>query len=246
MAILVTRPAPDNVRTAVALRERGYDVHLAPMLRMETVAFALDDASTFGGIILTSANAVRALAQHPARTNLIGLPAYAVGEQTAQAARAAGFEKVTVAAGDSAALRDLIAAQTAPRRNAARRLPLLYLAGATPSRDLAGELAAHQIPVIQQTVYRMVPERELPETVRAAFARDAIAAVLHYSADSARAFVEAVRGEGLEISALAVPQMCLSPAIAAVLREAGATRLAVAPQPRETALFGALPPPSSA
>ena len=37
MAILVTRPQPDNARTAAALRARGHDVLAAPMLRFEKV-----------------------------------------------------------------------------------------------------------------------------------------------------------------------------------------------------------------
>ena len=38
MAILVTRPHPDNEATASALRGRGFEVLLAPMLRFEAVA----------------------------------------------------------------------------------------------------------------------------------------------------------------------------------------------------------------
>jgi uroporphyrinogen-III synthase len=64
--------------------------------------------------------------------------------------------------------------------------------------------------------------------------------VLHYSRRSARAFLDAARAEGVEISALAVPQCCLSETVAGVLREAGAPQVAVAASPDENALFGAL------
>ncbi len=37
-----------------------------------------------------------------------------------------------------------------------------------------------------------------------------IEAVLHYSQRSARAFLEAARADGVEITALAVPQCCIS------------------------------------
>ena len=46
--------------------------------------------------------------------------------------------------------------------------------------------------------------------------------MLHYSRRSARAFLEAARADGVEISALAVPQCCISANVAAILREAGA------------------------
>ena len=39
MAILVTRPQPDNARTTAALRAQGYDVLPAPVLRFEKCCF---------------------------------------------------------------------------------------------------------------------------------------------------------------------------------------------------------------
>ena len=39
MAVLVTRPQPDDESTAKSLRARGLEVLKAPMLRFEPVAF---------------------------------------------------------------------------------------------------------------------------------------------------------------------------------------------------------------
>jgi len=86
----------------------------------------------------------------------------------------------------------------------------------------------------------MVALATLPRESLEAFATNAIAAVLHYSARSARAFVEAVQSAGIEISALSVPQCCISASVAAILREAGATRVQAAASPDENALFEAL------
>ncbi|TAK46864.1 MAG: uroporphyrinogen-III synthase [Xanthobacteraceae bacterium] len=249
MAILVTRPAPDNAKTAAALRARGYGVVLAPMLQMEPVAFALDPATPASGVILTSANAARALLPHPARAQLCGLPLFAVGARTAAAAREVGFSDVISADGDSADLRDLIVARSSAgkargtKTKTKTRLasgPLLYLCGEQLSRDLSAELESRGVAVIVHTIYRMNPVRDLADDARAAFAGGAIDAVMHYSAQSARAFVEAMRAAGLEITALALPQACLSATVAAELREAGASRLIVAPQPDEAALIEAL------
>jgi uroporphyrinogen-III synthase len=63
---------------------------------------------------------------------------------------------------------------------------------------------------------------------------------LHYSRRSARAFVDAVRAEGVEISALAIPQCCISSAVASILHDAGAAQVKVAASPDENALFGVL------
>ena len=77
--------------------------------------------------------------------------------------------------------------------------------------------------VVTQTTYRMAPVKLLPRDVCEGFAAHGIEAVLHYSRRSARAFLEAARGEGVEISALAIPQCCLSETVAGDLREAGAS-----------------------
>ena len=99
------------------------------------------------------------------------------------------------------------------------------------------------------TAYRMATIGELPVEVGAALAAGAIEAVLHYSARSARAFVAAVQAAGVEITALALPQCCISEAVASVLRDDGATQVAVAHAPDEDAMLAALAralPPSGA
>jgi len=60
MAVLVTRPSPDSDRTAEALRARGFDALLAPMLRFEPVACSGLDAE-YGAVMATSVNALRAV-----------------------------------------------------------------------------------------------------------------------------------------------------------------------------------------
>jgi uroporphyrinogen-III synthase len=237
MAILVTRPQPDNEATASALRARGYEVLLAPMLRFEAVPPGDDLDARYDAVIVSSANALRAvdLAGHA----LLASPVYAVGEHTAEAARAAGFRKVLSAAGDACGLRDLLRARV-KAKELKKRARLIYLAGADLSRDLAGKLGADGFDVVTRTTYRMVALATLPRDALDAFAANGIEAVLHYSARSARAFVEAVRGAGIEISALSVLQCCLSGNVAAILREAGATSVQVAATPDEKALFEAL------
>src|SRR6185436_5624485 len=108
MAILVTRPHPDDETTAKALRDRGFDVLRAPMLRFEPVPFQDDADARYGAIIVTSANALRAIMPHLAGSRLLNLPLFAVGEHTASVARDAGFGEVMTAKGDAAALRELV------------------------------------------------------------------------------------------------------------------------------------------
>jgi uroporphyrinogen-III synthase len=239
MAVLVTRPHPDDEATAAALRARGFEVLRAPMLRFEPVPFQDDLDASHGAVIATSANALRAIAPHLADSRLLKLPLFAVGEHTASAAREAGFGEVIAAKGDAGALRDLVLAAVKSKQ-LKKASTLLYLAGADLARDLAGELGEKGFTVVTHTTYRMIPASGLPREICDAFVANHIEAVLHYSRRSARAFLDAARSGGVEISALALPQCCISPTVAAVLRDAGATQVTVAAQADENALFEVL------
>ena len=239
MAVLVTRPQPDDETTAAALRARGFAVLTAPMLRFEPVAFRDDEDARYGAIIVTSANALRGLTPHLKGSKLLKLPLFAVGERTAAAARDVGFENVIAADGDASRLRDLVLASV-KAKDLKKTSPLLYLAGADLARDLSGELGERGFTVVIHTTYRMAQVIGLPRETSEAFTSNRIEAVLHYSRRSARAFLEAVRSAGVEISALAIPQCCISDSVAAVVRDAGATQVLVAASPDENALFGAL------
>ena len=239
MAVLVTRPHPDDEATAASLRARGFAVLKAPMLRFEPVPFHDDGEADYGVVIVTSANALRGIEPQLKGSPLLALPLFAVGEHTASAARAAGFANVVSAGGDSGSLRDLVLAGVKAKALKKAR-PLLYFAGADLARDLAGELGERGFTVVTHTTYRMAPVTDLPRETSEAFAANRIEAVLHYSRRSARAFLEAARASGVEISALSVPQCCISEGVATVVRDAGATQVMVAPSPDENALFGAL------
>ena len=228
MRLLVTRPEPDGERTAQALRARGHAVVLAPLLRTEPVAFALPDRA-FGAVVLTSANAARAVAAHRSLARLIALPAFAVGRRTAEAARAVGFRDVHSADGDKADLGDLLRA-----RFGAERAPLLYLAGEDRAGDdrAAGGLAVHTA-----VVYRAVKAERFEPPVAAALGEGALDGVLHFSARSAEAYLACAAHGGIGDRALAPVHYCLSRQVAAPLTAAGAAAVRIAARPDEAALL---------
>jgi uroporphyrinogen-III synthase len=239
MAVLVTRPHPDDETTAAELRARGFEVLRAPMLRFEAVPFGDDEDAHYGAVIVTSANAIRAIAAQLVGSRLLKLPLFAVGEHTATTAREAGFSEIITAKGDASALRDLVLASVKAKQ-LKKASTLLYLAGADLARDLAGELGEKGFTVVTHTTYRMVPASSLPREICDAFVANKVEAVLHYSRRSARAFLEAARAGGVEISALALPQCFISSAVAAILRDAGASQVMAAVSADEKALFEAL------
>jgi uroporphyrinogen-III synthase len=234
MRVVVTRPQADAERTAGALIARGHDVFLAPLMQVEPIA--ADLSGTWSAVAITSANAPAAIAANPARGALIKTPLYAVGQRSAEAARAAGFADVTAAGGD---VRDLV--RLIASRRAEAKAPLLYLAGEDRAADLTAELDARGIAVEMRVVYRAVTAPFPPELIAALEAGD-VQAVLHFSRRSADNFVAGARAAGIATPALAVRHFCLSEQVAAPLREAGAKRIAVAPHTQEVALIELLPP----
>ena len=225
MRVALTRPQADGERSAAALRARGHDVLLAPLMRVEPIK--ADLAGNWSAVAITSANAPGAIA---ANAPLLQLPLYAVGARSADAARAAGFTHVTSADGDVRALARLIAERHK------RTAPLLYLAGEDRAADLVGELVQGGIKAEMRVIYRAVTA-PFPPALAQALRGGALDAVLHYSARSAETFVARARAAGVTREALAVRHLCLSAQVAAPLQAAGAQDVAVAQHPDEAALI---------
>jgi uroporphyrinogen-III synthase len=228
MRLLVTRPEPDNERTAAELRARGHEVMVAPMLRVEPVIDADLGAGPWAAVLITSANGARAIAAHKRRGELTALPVLAVGQASATAARAAGFSDVTSADGDGGDL-----ARLAAVRVSGAAVPLLYLAGEERARDLGAELAASGLKVATVAVYRTVKVAALPDDVRAALAAGVVEGVLHFSRRSVESYLDCAR----DGPALQPIHYCLSARAAEPLQAAGASRIRVAAKPDEAGML---------
>jgi uroporphyrinogen-III synthase len=232
MRIVLTRPQEDSERTATALRAKGHDVLIAPLLRVEAVYAKL--RTNWGGVIVTSAHAALALAQLAARDGLITLPLYAVGKRTADAAREIGFTDIVVAGGD---VRDLV--RTIVERRADEKGPLLYLAGEDRSGDLIGDLTVRGIAAEMAVIYRAAAA-PFPAALIDALKAGAVDAVLHFSRRSAETYLAGAAAAQVAEAALAVRHYCLSAQIAAPLQAAGAARVDIAKKPDEAGLIGLL------
>jgi uroporphyrinogen-III synthase len=230
--LLVTRPQHDGERTAARLRARGHEVTLAPLLNIDAVDVELP-REPLSAVVMTSANAARAIARHPRRETLTGLAAFTVGRHTAEAARAAGFREVECADGDKDDLAALLRA-----RFTEHSPPLLYLAG----EDRAGDLATSGVPLATVVVYRAVKVERFAPAVAAALGQGALDGVLHFSRRSAQAYLDcAARARILE-RALAPVHFCLSRQVAQPLAAAGAAAIRLAPRPDEAAMIDLVGP----
>jgi uroporphyrinogen-III synthase len=227
MRVVITRPQADGERTATALRARGHEVLVAPLMGVEVIAANL--AGEWGAVIVTSANAPNAIAHNPARDALIKLPLFAVGQRSAEAARQTGFINVISAGGD---VRDLV--RTLVEEHADAKAPLLYLAGEDRAADLIGELSTRGIAAEIRVVYRAVAA-PFPPALIEALRVGAFDIVMHFSRRSAENYVAGAKRAGIVGPALAVRHLCLSAQVAEPL--AGASCIAVAAHPDEAALI---------
>ena len=156
MRLLLTRPEPDAQRTAAALRQRGHTVIIAPLMRIESLSDAEIGVGPWAAILITSANAAHAIAAHPRKKALAGVPVFAVGDRSAQAMRDSGFADVSSADGGVGDLARLVGERMTPGSS------LLYLAGAERSGDLAAKLGTRNFAVQTTVVYRAVAAARLP------------------------------------------------------------------------------------
>jgi len=157
--LLLTRPAPQSRRFAAAFAARHpqMPVLVAPLMRIEALPLPQDLAGV-DGVILTSENAVAALApQTPLRP-----PAWCVGARTEAAARAAGFPAAGMAE-NAAALTDLLKA-------GAKGARLLHARGRHVASDFPAALASAGITVTEAMVYEQ-SACPLTEEARALLAR---------------------------------------------------------------------------
>ena len=233
MRVIVTRPEPDAVDEAELIATRGHQPVLAPLLEIEFLNAPLPLSGAYG-LIVTSRNALRALASHPDRTAASMLPLYAVGNATAEAAWELGFAEVATGSGTAKGLAALIARDVAPEWGA-----LVHLAGETLGVDLETALGAHGFTVRKAVLYRAVPAKALPPEAVALIASGRPKGVVLTSPRTAQTFAALIAKHGLVTQAKSLVCYCLSEAVAEAVAPLGC-EIRVAARPREEDILALL------
>lgn len=213
--LLALRPEPGLTATLEKARAGGLPITGCALSEIRAVAWDCPDPARYDGLLIGSANAILHGGEHLAR--LADKPVYAVGEATADAARAAGF---AVAMTGSGGLQGVLEAISGPRH-------LLRIAGEehVPLAPPAG--------VSFDTViaYRSVT---LPLDPAASLLAEGKALVLLHSAANARHFAAECDRLGLARGTIALA--ALGPRIAAAAGE-GWGAVHTAARPDEVALL---------
>jgi uroporphyrinogen-III synthase len=235
MRLLITRPKDDAVAIAELLRARGHVPIVAPLM---DVQFREGPEITLEGVqalLATSANGVRAVAR---RTSRRDVPLYAVGPQTAEAARGAGFRTVHNAEGDAATLVEFVATRADPAKGM-----LLHAAGAETAGRLRQALQGKGFSVDTTVLYDAVPVAALPDNARATLQEGTLGGVLLFSPRSAKTFATLTADSQLVTACERLEAYCISAATAAALTPLTFARVAVAGLPNQEAILSLIPPP---
>lgn len=149
-AILITRPDPSGAAFADHVRARigcAPEIVLSPIMRIEHCG-DLPDMSGYKTLIFTSRHGVEA---YLAQDGPCDIPAYAVGNATAAAARRAGMDVISCD-GDAG---DLIARILADSPTA----PCLHLRGEHIASNIAQALTLAGTETHEATIYRQIEGR---------------------------------------------------------------------------------------
>jgi uroporphyrinogen-III synthase len=228
MRLLVTRPEEDAAPLGQLLRARGVETLIEPLLFVEYQDGPAVDLSGVGGLLVTSANGLRAFARRSADR---GLTVYAVGDASAQAARALGFADVESAAGDVEALADLVVT-----RYRSGGSSLLHVAGSRVAGDLKGRLEAAGIGYRRAVLYEVRAAKALSAETAGLLESGGLDGVLFFSPRTARAFVTLLEEHELDQTTKSMTAFCLSLAVAAIAAALPWDAIETAAQPDQASL----------
>jgi uroporphyrinogen-III synthase len=227
--MLVTRAEPEAHETVARLAALGIDGVAVPLLEYAALRTGLPEPEGFAALALTSANALRALDERGLLQPFQRLKVFAVGERTAEAARARGFAEVVSSGGTLRHLAEEIAA-------AGLTGPVFYPTARHQSGDLAQELAPSGIMVVSARVYEMRAATALPAIVLSELTEGGFGGVLFYSRRTAETFVGLTRGLDRQHRSR-IAALCLSEQVAEPLVEAHFVRIGLAERPSEGAMM---------
>ena len=225
---LVTRPAEDSADLLRELESRGVSALVEPLLTIKAKDGVVIDTDGVQALLFTSANGARNFA---VSSSVRDLPAFAVGDATAETLRRLGFTKVESARGDVEDLERLVRRRLDPTRG-----KLLHAAGSSVAGDLAGRLARAGFAVDRVHLYDAEPAEDLSDIARAEIAAGKIDWVLVFSPRTAAALANVIERAGLQDRAQRMTLIALSDA-AAKAAKLRFKHVAVAAEPTQAAML---------
>ena len=211
MHILITRPLEDCSEMIVKFKSLGHRVSHLPLVSIEKVVHNKINYNEYGGIIFTSANAVKFL-NHEEISKTI--KCFCVGEVTEKKVRSHGFQNTIAAEGNVSNLKELILQNYDSSSG-----PLLYLSGETISVDLDRQLSNEGYSVKRIINYRANQNLNFDLDFVKELKQNLPDVAYVYSQNSASSLLKFIKSHQLETIWMDTNLMCIGEKTSSILNE---------------------------
>ena len=211
MHILFTRPLEDCHEMILKFQSLGHEVSHLPLISIERLKYEHLNYSEFGGIIFTSANAVKFL---DIKSIDKKIACFCVGSATEKKARSGGFQNVSAAEGNVNNLRELILQNFNPSEG-----KLLYISGEAISSNLDQDLISNGYTVERVINYRANPIEKYDENFIEKLKLKMPEITYIYSQNSAINFLKIIKNYQLETLWMNTNLMCIGEKSSSILNE---------------------------
>ena len=211
MHILLTRPLDDCKELILRFKSLGHKVSHLPVIKIQNVNYDKININEFGGIIFTSANAIKNL-----NTSNINkqINCFCVGSSTESFAKQNGFQNIFCAEGNVNNLKEVIL-QNFDNRSG----NLLYVSGEIVSSNLDKDLISEGYIVKRIINYSVLPTEEISEEFINELKSSIPDMVYVYSENSARNYLNLLKKYNLLDYWMNTNLMCLGEKTSSVLNE---------------------------
>lgn len=211
MHILLTRPLDDCKELILRFKFLGHKVSHLPVIKIQNVNHDKVNVDEFGGIIFTSANAIKNL-----NTSSINkqINCFCVGSSTERVAKQNGFQNIFCADGNVNNLKEVILQNFDNKHS-----NLLYVSGEIISSNLDKDLISEGYIVKRIINYSVVPNDEVSDEFIKDLKSSIPDIVYVYSENSARNYLSLLKKYKLSDCWMDTNLMCLGEKTSSVLNE---------------------------
>jgi len=211
MHILLTRPLEDSSEMISKFKSLGHQVSHIPLLSIKKINYEEIKFSDYGGVIFTSANAVKFLDLNGQNKNI---NCFCVGNATEKKARSLGFQNTISAEGSVSNLKELIL-QNCDFKNK----QLLYVSGELISVDLDQDLLKEGFNIKRLINYRVTHNQKFDESFVKKLKLNMPDMVYIYSQNSASSFLSFIKNYQLESLWMNTNLLCIGEKSSSILNE---------------------------
>ena len=211
MHILLTRSLEDSSEMILKFKSLGHQVSHLPLLTIEKINHDKIKFSDYGGIIFTSANAVKFLDFNKLDKNIL---CFCVGNITEKKARSTGFQNTIAAEGNVSNLKELIL-----QNYETKNKPLLYISGEMISVNLDQQLSDEGYKVKRVINYKVNQNRTFDENFVEELKANIPDMVYVYSQNSASSFLNFIKIHQTENILMNTNLMCIGEKTSSILNE---------------------------